>query len=292
MAEIDRCSIEELIAKSNGIVTEDIILFAKNFLIEQIKKYASENEVKIAKNRLQELKIKIVTKDEFERIFYENGGKGALAAAFVHQGTIYLNKDKPFLYKDFHVLIHEMLHVISNNGDKIGLFQFNKEKDKEYGYAFNEAFTEYLASLLLGDEFSSYSKDLKYIIELFMALTGLSINELFSLYISPHEWLTEDIAQRLDVSLETLKKLVKEYDNLIPVSKTKEFEPNLILNTLFEMVNCKMAKGSLKDSLGIKELLEKLFDYYGVWWELTTETKENMGILLESFELSNSTGGR
>lgn len=42
---------------------------------------------------------------------------------------------------------------------KAGLFQINKKEKYYYNRGLNEAFTEYLTSILSEDSFSGYSKD-------------------------------------------------------------------------------------------------------------------------------------
>lgn len=65
-----------------------------------------------------------------------------------------------------------------------------------YGRGLNEAFTEYLTSLILDVNFQGYSKDFEYIIQLLMILTNLDIKDLLKLYISNEEWLTDKIISR------------------------------------------------------------------------------------------------
>ncbi len=88
--------------------------------------------------------IKVLDEDVFERIFsveYE---------AFYHPETktIYLHENK---ISSKWVIVHELLHYLSDNGEKRG-FIYEAEANKERNNYFNEGATEYLTIKLLGEK--------------------------------------------------------------------------------------------------------------------------------------------
>lgn len=188
MSLVNNEELKNLTNTTNGSINKQVVDFAKNILFSQLKSYISdEKQYKIINDKISNMKIELLSSPNFKDKFYESNGKGFLPAAFVYGGIIYFRNDINFDINDFHNLIHEMLHIISENGEKHGLLQLNKEKNYMYGRGLNEAFTEYLTSLVLEDNFRGYSKDFEYIIQLFMILTNLDINDLFSLYISKED---------------------------------------------------------------------------------------------------------
>mgnify|MGYP004487895491 CR=1 FL=1 len=190
----------------------------------------------------------------------KSGGKGFLPGAYVYQNTIYFRDDLNFDINELHNLIHEMLHIISDNGEKMGLLQHNKEKNYVYGRGLNEAFTEYLTSLILDVNFQGYSKDFEYIIQLLMILTNLDIKDLFKLYISNEEWLTDEIISRFNPNDNELVGLVVEYDNRLNPSKT--FNPNNVFHYLFNSIKCKINNNEKFDVNKLQELLKQYYNYY------------------------------
>ena len=184
MSLVNNEELKNLTNTTNGSINKQVVDFAKNILFSQLKSYISdEKQYKIINDKMSNMKIELLSSPDFKDKFYESNGKGFLPAAFVYGGIIYFRNDINFDINDFHNLIHEMLHIISDNGEKEGLLQHNKEKNYLYGRGLNEAFTEYLTSLILEDNFRGYSKDFEYIIQLLMILTNLDIKDLFKVYI-------------------------------------------------------------------------------------------------------------
>lgn len=273
---------EELKKITNGSsINIQTIDFAKNILILQLKPYIfDETQAKIIKEKIENLKIEILSNHDFENKYYKSGGKGFLPGAYVYQNTIYFRNDLNFDINELHNLIHEMLHIISDNGDKMGLLQHNKEKNYMYGRGLNEAFTEYLTSLILDVNFQGYSKDFEYIIQLLMILTNLDIKDLFKLYISNEEWLTDEIISRFNPNDNELVGLVVEYDNRLNPNKT--FNPNNVFHYLFNSIKCKINNNEKFDVNKLQELLKQYYNYYyDVDRELDLSVKTSMAEILD-----------
>lgn len=191
MSLINDEELKKITSITNSSINKQVVDFAKNILFSQLKSYISdEKQTKVVNEKIINMKIELLSSSDFKDKFYKSNGKGFLPAAFVYEDIIYFRNDINFDVNDFHNLIHEMLHIISYNGEKMGLLQHNKQKNYMYGRGLNEAFTEYLTSLILEDSFKGYSKDFEYIIQLFLILTNLDIKDLFNLYVSKKNgWL-------------------------------------------------------------------------------------------------------
>lgn len=273
---------EELKKITNGSsINMQTIDFAKNVLILQLKPYIfDEIQAKTIKEKIVNMKIEILSNDDFKDKFYKSNGKGFLPGAYVYKNTIYFRNDLNFDINELHNLIHEMLHIISDNGEKMGLLQHNKEKNYMYGRGLNEAFTEYLTSLILDVNFQGYSKDFEYIIQLLMILTNLDIKDLFKLYISNEEWLTDEIISKFNPNDNELVGLVVEYDNRLNPNKT--FNPNNVFHYLFNSIKCKINNNEKFDVNKLQELLKQYYNYYyDVDRELDLSVKTSMAEILD-----------
>lgn len=272
---------EELKKITNGSINMHVIDFAKNILILQLKPYIfDETQAKIIKEKIDNMKIEILSNDDFKDKYYKSNGKCFLPGAYVYQNTIYFRNDLNFDINELHNLIHEMLHIISDNGEKMGLLQHNKEKNYMYGRGLNEAFTEYLTSLILDVNFQGYSKDFEYIIQLLMILINLDIKDLFKLYISNEEWLTDEIISRFNPNDNELVGLVVEYDNKLNPNKT--FNPNNVFHYLFNSIKCKINNNEKFDVNKLQELLKQYYNYYyDVDRELDLSVKTSMAEILD-----------
>lgn len=273
---------EELKKITNGSsINMQTIDFAKNVLILQLKPYIfDETQAKIIKEKIDNMKIEILSNDDFKDKYYKSNGKGFLPGAYVYQNTIYFRNDLDFDINELHNLIHEMLHIISDNGEKMGLLQHNKEKNYMYGRGLDEAFTEYLTSLILDVNFQGYSKDFEYIIQLLMILTNLDIKDLFKLYISNEEWLTDEIISRFNSNDNELVGLVVEYDNKLNPNKT--FNPNNVFYYLFNSIKCKINNNEKFDVNKLQELLKQYYNYYyDVDRELDLSVRTSMAEILD-----------
>ena len=149
-----------------------------------------------------------------------------------------------------------------------------------YGRGLNEAFTEYLTSLVLEDNFRGYSKDFEYIIQLFMILTNLDINDLFSLYISKEEWLTDEIINTFNPNDNELVGLIVEYDNML--DPNEKLNPNNVLQFLFNSIKIKINNNEKLDTEGLQELLREYYNYYyDMDHDLEVSTKTGMAEILD-----------
>lgn len=176
MSIITNDALNKITSLTSGTINDQVIEFAKNILFARISTYTTDDkELDMIRDKISNMEIKLLSNEDFKDAYYKCNGRGFLPGGFEYHGVIYFRNDLEFDTIEFHKLIHEMLHVISFNPEsgKIGLFQTNKEKNYYYGRGLNEAFTEYLTSILLEDSFSGYSKDFYYIIQLFMQLTNL-----------------------------------------------------------------------------------------------------------------------
>lgn len=281
MSLVNNEELKNLTNTTNGSINKQVVDFAKNILFSQLKSYISdEKQYKIINDKISNMKIELLSSPNFKDKFYESNGKGFLPAAFVYGGIIYFRNDINFDINDFHNLIHEMLHIISENGEKHGLLQLNKEKNYMYGRGLNEAFTEYLTSILLEDCFSGYSKDFYYIIQLVMQLTNLDIKELFRLYISKKEWLTDELINTFNTNNDELIKLIIEYDNRLNPSKS--FDPNNVFSYLFNSIKFKINNNEKLDTNKLQELLKEYYNYYyDVDHDLDVPVKTGMAEILD-----------
>lgn len=281
MSLVNNEELKNLTNTTNGSINKQVVDFAENILFSQLKSYISdEKQYKIINDKISNMKIELLSSPNFKDKFYESNGKGFLPAAFVYGGIIYFRNDINFDINDFHNLIHEMLHIISENGEKHGLLQLNKEKNYMYGRGLNEAFTEYLTSLVLEDNFRGYSKDFEYIIQLFMILTNLDINDLFSLYISKEEWLTDEIIDTFNPNDNELVGLIVEYDNML--DPNEKLNPNNVLQFLFNSIKIKINNNEKLDTEGLQELLREYYNYYyDMDRDLEVSTKTGMAEILD-----------
>lgn len=281
MSLINDEELKKITSITNSSINKQVVDFAKNILFSQLKSYISdEKQTKVVNEKIINMKIELLSSSDFKDKFYKSNGKGFLPAAFVYEDIIYFRNDINFDVNDFHNLIHEMLHIISYNGEKIGLLQHNKQKNYMYGRGLNEAFTEYLTSLILEDSFKGYSKDFEYIIQLFLILTNLDIKDLFNLYVSKKEWLTDEIINAFNPNDNELVGLIIEYDNKL--NPNKSFNPNNVFRFLFNSIKFKINNNEKFDVNRLQELLKQYYNYYyDVDCELEVSTKTGLAEILD-----------
>lgn len=66
---------EELKKITNGSINIQVIDFAKNVLISQLKPYVfDEKQAKIIKEKIENMKIEILSNDDFKDKFYKSNG--------------------------------------------------------------------------------------------------------------------------------------------------------------------------------------------------------------------------
>ena len=281
MSLINDEELKKITSITNSSINKQVVDFAKNILFSQLKSYISdEKQTKVVNEKIINMKIELLSSSDFKDKFYKSNGKGFLPAAFVYEDIIYFRNDINFDVNDFHNLIHEMLHIISYNGEKMGLLQHNKQKNYMYGRGLNEAFTEYLTSLILEDSFKGYSKDFEYIIHLFLILTNLDIKDLFNLYVSKKEWLTDEIINAFNPNDNELVGLIIEYDNKL--NPNKSFNPNNVFRFLFNSIKFKINNNEKFDVNRLQELLKQYYNYYyDVDCELEVSTKTGLAEILD-----------
>ena len=281
MSLINNEELKKITSITNSSINKQVVDFAKNILFSQLKSYISdEKQTKVVNEKIINMKIELLSSSDFKDKFYKSNGKGFLPAAFVYEDIIYFRNDINFDVNDFHNLIHEMLHIISYNGEKMGLLQHNKQKNYMYGRGLNEAFTEYLTSLILEDSFKGYSKDFEYIIQLFLILTNLDIKDLFNLYVSKKEWLTDEIINAFNPNDNELIGLIIEYDNKL--NPNKSFNPNNVFRFLFNSIKFKINNNEKFDVNRLQELLKQYYNYYyDVDRELEVSTKTGFAEILD-----------
>lgn len=285
MSLIANDELTKITSTTSGTINNQVIELAKKVLFTRISTYIiDDDELEIIRNKISNMKIELLSGDSFKEAYSKCNGKGFLPGGFEYLGVVYFRNDLEFDKNEFHKLIHEMLHAISSHleNGKIGLFQINKEKNYSYGRGINEAFTEYLTSLFLEDKFSGYSIDFYYIIQLFMTLTNLDIKDLFRLYISKDEWLTDEIISTFNSNDNELVGLVVEYDNRLNPNKYKTFNPNNVLQFLFNSIKIKINNNEKLDTEKLEELLKQYYSYYyDVDRDLEVSTKTGMAEILD-----------
>lgn len=248
------------------------------------KKYLSEtlfpmlkDEISIATflENIEMISVNYLSRDDFlQEINCAEDSKG-IPRAFCLNKKIYFQQDVevngkrfPVLkHEEFHVLIHEMLHALSDNfkyTGKTGLQQYyiddNGDLYSDYKII-NEAATEYLASNLLGEPFIGSNIDLKYVLQMVMELTGMDDEELLNLYFQDKNWVNEDLSMRFNSSDPTLlHKMLTLYDGWFPSSKKHDilYDFSNVSEILLNTVNYKIDNHELLDYKKIYHLLNKL----------------------------------
>ncbi len=283
MSIITNDTLNKITSSTSGKINSQIIEFTKEILFTKLSNYITDpKEIDMIKNKISNIKIELLSNEDFKNIYYKCNGSGFLPGGFHYLGIIYFRNDLEFDTVEFHKLIHEMLHSISFNPEsgKAGLFQISKEEKHYYGRGLNEAFTEYLTSILLEDSFSGYSKDFYYIIQLVMQLTNLDIKGLFRLYISKEEWLTDELINTFNANNDELIKLIIEYDNRLNPSKS--FDPNNVFSYLFNSIKFKINNNEKLDTNKLQELLKEYYNYYyDVDHDLDVPVKTGMAEILD-----------
>ena len=121
-----------------------------------------------------------------------------------------------------------------------------------------------------------------FIIQLFMVLTNLDIKDLFRLYISKEEWLSDEIIRTFNPTENELVGLIVEYDNRLNPNKNKTFNPNNVLQFLFNSIKIKINNNEKLDTEKLEELLKQYYNYYyDVDRDLEVPTKTGMAEVLD-----------
>ncbi len=255
--------LKTLTELTGGKINNQIIQFAKDILFSRISFIVTDqNLLTHIKQRISDIKIELLSSEDFKETFYKSNGKGFLPGGFVYNGTIYFTNDLEFNKTDFHYLIHEMLHAISENEYKHGLLELSEDRKGYRGYTINEACTEYLTSVLLEESFQGYSKDLNYMIQLLMNITDIRIPKLMELYILPESWLTEDIIKRFNSNNEDLILLVLLYDQRLIQTRNNPYDSNKVIKILIEAIFDKLNLGCEINCAEADSLLRNIYNYY------------------------------
>ena len=264
-------------------INNNYINSSKTLLIEGLSKLVSDKDLlNTLICKTNNLNVIILNNESFIEKYREFGGTGQfLPGGFAYQGVVYL-KD---INLNIHTIIHEMLHGISRsfneNGDKSGLFVGNKKENYMYGRGFNEAFTEYLTSLITHESFNGYSKDFQYVIELFMEISNLKTDDVLGLYLQEQEWLNDEIIDMFDENNKSLPNLIIEYDNKTSGGLRKS-NPNNIMNIILDAIDNKMGNSYSINAVRVGEKLKELNNYfYSVDVDLDANIKNKLSIILD-----------
>lgn len=287
MSVVNYDEINQLLIKSRGYINEDVIEYAKNFLITRIRQFIpSEEKFAIIKNRILNIDISLFSSEEYQEYFFSNGGKGLLPGALYHNGKIAFKDDVEFTGNSFHKLIHEMLHAISDIGaGKAGLYQIGSKAKSFYGFGFDEACTEFLTSVILDEPFTGYSLDLNYVLQMFMLIADIDIPEILDIYLNEINWINPSLQSRFSFDKTLIFDLVKEYDQRLPQVSERLFDANKVLRILIKASNEKLNKGDIFEYDKLIMLLSDCYRYFTDIWEIKEDVSVAMGNLLDLMEL-------
>ena len=265
-------------------INHKVVDYAKELLFSLIRDYITEEEqLEQIKEKLSRMEVRLLTDNEFKRT-YDKYTRGPIPRAFVVDNTVYLKIFSKLKNYDFHNLVHEMLHIMSFNDKKVGLYQ-KLDNHQFYGYGFNEAFTEYMTSLILNEKFNNYSNDLNYMIQLFMELSNTNTKELFYLYTSCEEWLTGDLIKRFNSSNDSLLDLVIEYDNRLAATRVRSFNPNRVLEIFLDSIQDKIDNDIYFNKGKVSDLLRQYYKYFEEW-ELDFQIRDRVINVIDNLKPS------
>ncbi len=265
-------------------INHKVVSYAQELLFSLILDYATNQEqLEQIKEKLSSMEVKLLTDNTFKRT-YNKYSRGVIPYAFAIDSTIYLKISSKLKNYDFHNLIHEMLHVMSANNKKMGLYQ-RLENHQFYGYGFNEAFTEYMTSLLLDEKFINYPSDLNYMIQLFMELSNTNTKEMFKLYTSGEEWISSDIVKRFNASNDSLIDLIIEYDNRLATTRVRSFNPDKVLRIILDSVQDKIDNDIYFDKSNVSSLLRQYYNFFEEW-DLDPKIRERVLEVIDNLKSS------
>ncbi len=288
MSVVNYEEIEKLTSKTKGYINEDVITYAKNFLITKLKMYLNAEKLTSIERKIQELDIRLLNDEDLKETYKESKGKGYNRQGYYYNRTIYFSSDTLFQGYSFHKLIHEMLHATSDNlYDKIGLYVINYKDKYHYGYGFNEACTEFLASTICDEPFYGYATDLKLMWELFMNIASLSMEEVIAMYLDKNNWLTSNLALRFSRNENNLAIIISEYDERISQVAEREFDADKVLNIMIEVLKEKITLNKELNYTELTDLIKKYYDYLNDTWSIHEETTKSFEELLDLLELKN-----
>ena len=113
-----------------------------------------------------------------------------------------------------------------------------------------------------------------------MICADLSVEDLFSLYISKEEWISDELVQRFNSTNEDLITLLIEYDQRLPQTRNRKFNPDNALIPILNSLKLKTDNNVALDTEKISELLKYYFNYFEEF-EKSQETKEKISEILD-----------
>ena len=256
----------------------ELIEIAKNIIRKRLTELNSNPEIKqLITSKLDDIPVKVLKHDIFVEMSGVDPKKDIIPGAFYFNGNVYLCERDSFNYKDFHKLVHEMLHFLSDNSKTVGKtgltqYYYNNNKLDAIGHVINEGATEYLTSLLLGDFFYGYSNDLNHIMQMILTLMNKSTDDFITMYFQKDFWLNEE-NNRLFSSENAglLTKIVAEYDNRLPKYAKKEYDFDYIFSGILDTVNSKLKLNENFDLTKTYDLLRNIRNNHD-WIEIKDET--------------------
>lgn len=276
------------------MATNNIIQSSKLLLKEGLSKIVTNKDMlELLISKINNLDVVILEPDKFVEIWHSFNGNGIFApGGFTFNNKVYLKNNN----LNVHTIIHEMIHGISeikhDNGYKSGLMVGNKNENYMYGRGFNEAFTEHLTSIITNEIFCGYSQDFQYVIQLFMEISNLKLEDVIELYFKENEWLSDEIIDRFDSSKKSLPNLIIEYDNKTSNGQRKS-NPNNIMEIIIDAINNKIDNNISINTHAISEMIKHLNDYYySVDIELDSSIKYKLSNVLDNLGTYKNKIGR
>lgn len=237
--------------------------YIKCEFIDAIASYVSPATLSYIKKRINSIKFCVVDEQEFSNLFYKyNFNYSFISASFEYNGTIYLNIN----YLSKHLVYHELLHALSESRSKYyiksGFFMYSIKHKAYYGKGINEAFTEYITTMLLKDSYSGYPLDFYYMILLFIKISGIKIIDLLDVYFTKEDWLSETIVDNFSNN-NSLIYLIVQYDNSLLCDKSR-FNKHEVLKMFKEAIIEKRDKISDNEYKELVMLYNNLYNYYNI----------------------------
>lgn len=260
---------------------DEQIELAKNILSEKLIPLVSNEDTKeLLIEKINNLSVVYLERQEFLDLQDLKEGDYNVPLACYGRGTVFMQNTRGINSKEFHGLIHEIIHSLSDHfkyDGKLGLLEgyFDENDVCQNRYkVINEAATEYITSSVLGEPFYCYSQDLKYTLELILQLAHISYEELLNIYFGKERWVTKELASRFngdDITL--LPKLLEEYDTRISSDINEEYNFSHVSEILLRTVNYKLDNHEHFDHEYVGGLLNKLLkDCY--WVDMDVKTIE------------------
>lgn len=185
---------------------------------------------KIINERMQNLEVQVMDKEEFETYYKGRMGNNAMIPSgfYDHQNRKAVFKSANYgIFRILETAVHEIIHALSDNGtNKLGLIQY----DKGLGKGFNEMTTCYITSKILGKGYGgAYSQDYREVFKMFLTTMKMQDNELFEKFFQPENWITKDEIDRFNqYDSSALINLIELYDK----RQTRDFDANKVIEII------------------------------------------------------------